>query len=296
MTATYRNLAAIISTAELSAALGEDNLRVFDCTTYLDPPTADTKAPYTVRSGRADYDAGHIPGAGFVDLQGTLSDPDGPAHLRFTMPSPSDLAMRLKAIGVGDGTRVVLYSRGNMQWATRVWWMLYAIGFDDTAVLDGGWDKWIAEERAVDTQPVQYAAALRLTVKPRPRAFAGRDEMLAAIDDNGSCTINALSADLHSGDNPRYGRPGRIPGSINVPAAALQDPSDKRFPSPADALAHFESAGLGKGKRALVYCGGGIAATLDAFLLLQLGYDDVAVYDASMSEWAKDDSLPIEVG
>ena len=212
------------------------------------------------------------------------------------MPPPSELAKRLKAVGVSDDTHVVLYSRGNMQWATRVWWMLYAIGFDQASVLDGGFDKWAAEGRALSTEDQTYPVGESLSIQPRGGAFVGRDEVLGAIGDEATCTLNALSADLHRGENDRYGRPGRIPGSVNLPAASLQDPGDKRFPSPESAKAAFDSVGLKPGQRAIVYCGGGIAATLDAFLMLQLGYDDVGVYDASMSEWAKDPSLPVETG
>ena len=118
--------------------------------------------------------------------------------------------------------------------------------------------------------------------------------MLAAIGDGAVCTLNALAPDLHAGSNPRYGRPGRIPGSTNVRAAALFDPATRELISAEKAAATFAAAGATPDKRVLNYCGGGIAATLDAFLQHQLGFTDIAVYDASMSEWAKDDTLPIE--
>ena len=118
--------------------------------------------------------------------------------------------------------------------------------------------------------------------------------MLAAIGDSGVCNINALGRDLHSGENPRYGRAGRIPASVNVPAVEMVDPETKVLLSP-DAVAQaFADVGAAPGKRIIIYCGGSIAATLDAFLLHQLGARDIAVYDASMSEWATDDALPIE--
>ena len=103
-------------------------------------------------------------------------------------------------------------------------------------------------------------------------------------------------AGLHRGDNPRYGRPGRVPGSANVPAASLVDAATPAFKPPGAVAAAFAAAGADPSKRVLLYCGGGIAATLDAFLLHQLGHRDLAVYDASMSEWAKDEALPIERG
>ena len=290
--AAYAHPEAIVSTEWLAANLGDPTLRIFDCTTYLLYESG-TGRPYRIESGRADYDQGHIPGAGFLDLQGELSDRT--SRFNFTMPTPDDLAARLAACGIGDGTRVVLYSRKTPQWATRVWWMMRAIGFDNAAILDGGIDAWMAEGRAISTTETRYAPAT-LHAKPRPGLFVGRDEMLAAIGDGGTCSINALAPDLHSGANPRYGRPGRIPGSVNLPAASLFEAGSFKLKAPDQVAAAFAAIGADKAKRKLIYCGGGIAATLDAFLLHQLGHEDIAVYDASMNEWAKDDSLPMEVG
>jgi thiosulfate/3-mercaptopyruvate sulfurtransferase len=295
MIEAYRHPEALVDGEWLEANLGDPSLRVFDCTTYLDPPSPGTQASYDVRSGFADHQAGHIPGAGFLDLQGELSDLDCAPHLRFTMPTPETLAAALGRRGIGHDTRVIVYSRSNMQWASRVWWMLRAIGFDNAAILDGGFDKWVLDARPVDTSPCSYAPAV-LTPYPRPELFADRDEVLGAIDNASICTINALSADLHSGESPRYGRPGRIPGSVNLPAVDLQAPQTRILAAPADARAQFENIGAKPSERIIVYCGGGIAATLDAYLLVQLGYDNVAVYDASMSEWARDETLPVEVG
>ena len=288
----YAHPDAIVDTRWLADNLRDPALRVFDCTTYLRYETG-TGRPYRVESGRADYDKGHIPGSAFLDLQGELSD--NSARFNFTMPALDDLAARFAAKGIGEGTRAVLYSRGSMQWATRAWWMLRAVGFDAAAVLDGGFDKWSAEGRPTETAEARYPPAT-LVARPRPGLFVGKDEVRAAIGDAGACTVNALAPDLHRGDNPRYGRPGRIPGSVNVPALDLLDPTSLTL-KPAEAVAaDFAAIGADPSKRILLYCGGGIAATLDAFLLHQLGHRDVAVYDASMSEWAKDETLPIERG
>ncbi len=280
----------IVTTEWLAANLNDPTLRVFDCTTYLVYETG-TGRPYRVESGRADYDKGHIPNSGFLDLQGELSVE---SPFRFTMPPADDLARRVAARGIGDGTRVVLYSRKSVQWATRVWWMLRAIGFDNVAILDGGLDKWAAEGRPLSTDAVSYPSA-NLVAKPRRGLFVGKEEMKAAIGDSAACSINALAPDLHKGENDRYGRPGRIPGSVNIPAASLLTKSLEIKPA-AEVAKTFAEIGADKSKRILVYCGGGIAATLDAFLLHQLGFEDIAVYDNSMSEWAKDTTLPIEVG
>jgi len=281
---------AVVSTQWLEDNLADPSLRIFDCTTYLHYETG-TGRPYTVVSGRADYDAGHIPGSAFIDLQGELSDKDSP--YRFTLLPPDELAARFGRLGIGEGTRAILYTRDTIQWSTRIWWMLRYIGFDNAAILDGGWTKWALENRPVSTRPVTYPSA-RCVARPRPAVFVGKEAVKAAIGDRAVCTINALSPDLHSGENPRYGRPGRIPGSVNVPARALLDPKTLVLPPAEEAARVFAAVGADPSKRSIVYCGGGIAATLDAFLLHQLGHKDVTVYDNSMSEWARDETLPIE--
>ena len=291
-TPRYAHPEALVTTAWLAEHLRDPALRLYDCTTYLRYETG-TGRPYRVESGRNDYERGHIPGSAFLDLQGELSDPAAPTN--FMMPAPEDLATRFAAKGIGEGTRVILYSRKTMQWATRVWWMLRAIGFDNAAVLDGGFDRWSAEGRPVETAEMRYPAA-KLVAAPRPGLLIGKEEVKAAIGDPGACTINALAPDLHRGENPRYGRPGRIPGSVNVPVSELVDPASLTLKAPEAVAATFAAVGADPSKRILLYCGGGIAATLDAFLLHQLGYQDIAVYDASMSEWAKDEALPIERG
>ena len=286
----YRNPEAIVSTDWLEANLTSPGLRVFDCTTYLALRPGSGR-PYDVVSGRSDYEAAHIPGSGFLDLQADLSEQDSP--FRFTLLPPDALAAAFARQGIGEGHRVVLYSRKNLQWSTRIWWMLRSIGFDDAAILDGGWDKWSLEGRPVSAEPVSFAPAC-LTARPRQGLFVGKEAVRDAIGDAGICTINALSPDLHSGETPRYGRPGRVPGSVNVPAAALLHPETLALPGPDAAAAAFDAVGAAPERRTIVYCGGGIAATLDAFLLHQLGYEDIAVYDNSLSEWATDESLPIE--
>lgn len=283
----------LVSTDWLDEQINDPELRIFECTAYLHylPPGQD--APYRVESGRKDYARGHIAGAGFFDIQGELSDASSPAHLRFTALPADALASAFGRRGIGDGCRVVLYSRGRNVWATRVWWLLRSIGFDTAAVLDGGWEKWEREGRAVSTEEPAFPPAT-LTPRPRDGLFVDRQAVLEAMDEPGTCLINALEADLHRGDNPRYGRPGRIPSSVNVPSATLIDPDTNTFLSDEEAASIFRDVGAEPGGRTVLYCGGGIAATLDAFVLSRLGYEDLAIYDASMSEWARDESLPIE--
>ena len=282
---------AVVETDWLERHLGDDSVRIFECTTYLHYKDDDPSLPYIVESGRSDYESAHIRGAAFLDLQGDLSEPDSP--FRFTMPAYNDLADRFAAKGVGDGFRVVLYSRVAMQWATRIWWMLRSVGFDNAAILNGGWEKWEAEKRETERGNSEYSSA-NFTISPRPELFVDKKDVLNAIGDNTVCTLNALTADLHSGENIRYGRAGRVPGSVNVPAMSLAKPEDRTFVSLDDAQQAFDNVGVRRDQRVINYCGGGIAATLDAFLLYQLGYENLTVYDDSMSQWATDSSLPIE--
>jgi thiosulfate/3-mercaptopyruvate sulfurtransferase len=281
---------ALVSGDWLEKHLEDPNLRVFDCTSYLVFEEG-AGTPYRVVSGRADYEAGHIPGSGFLDLQEAFSVEDSP--YRFTLPSVDYVAEAFARHGVADGTRVILYSRKSMPWATRFWWMLRWLGFDAAAILDGGYDKWVADGRTVSTVPCHYPSG-ELSINPRSEVFVGKDKVLAGIGSSGICTISALGPDLHSGENPRYGRPGRIPGSVNVPAAALINPETMEILSPKMVAQMFATAGTDPAKRNITYCGGGILATLDAFLLHQLGYGDIAVYDNSMSEWATEETLPVE--
>jgi thiosulfate/3-mercaptopyruvate sulfurtransferase len=285
---------ALVQTDWLETHLAYPDLRIFECTTWLRPALPGESLPYHPEAGRADYDAGHIPGAGFLDLPGELSRQDAPVH--FMMLPAAPFAEVMGRHGVGAGVRVVLYSRDRIMWATRVWWMLHAMGFDRAAVLDGGFEKWAAEGRPVSSEPCTYPSA---TFTPRPRSglFVDKQAVLAAIDDPGVCLINTLSEPDFSGAEPsRYGRPGHIPGSVNLPWPDLTDRETNLLISPDEAAKRIEAVGAGRAERIVCYCGGGISATMGLFLLHRLGYDNLALYDASMAEWARDATLPIERG
>jgi thiosulfate/3-mercaptopyruvate sulfurtransferase len=286
---------SLITTAELAGILDRPELRLFDCTTYLEYQPEGSAVPYLVVPGRHTFEAGHIPGADFLDLQGEFSDSD--TELRFMMPATAQLEAAFGRHGFGANSRVVLYSIGTAMWATRFWWMLKSLGFENVSVLDGGLDQWKAEGRAVETGPAKGYPPATFTAKPMEGYFVGKQEVLAAGRERNTVVINALNAQLHAGLEPsRYGRPGRIPGSVNVSAATLVDPATKTFVPPAEAAAKFAAQGITKDKRVVAYCGGGISATIDLFQLHRLGYDNLTLYDASMGEWAKDEALPIETG
>jgi thiosulfate/3-mercaptopyruvate sulfurtransferase len=198
--------------------------------------------------------------------------------------------------GVGEGTRVILYDRFKNIWAARLWWMLRAVGFDDAGVLNGGWKKWTAEGRPVSTDADTRPAA-RFVARPRPALFVGKPEVLGAIGDGATCVVNALSEEQHRGTGGvTYGRPGRIAGSVNVSAQHLVDEHTHAYLGTHQLRQRFETVGALDAKRVITYCGSGIAASSDAFVLTFLGHRNVAVYDASLSEWAADPSLPMETG
>ncbi len=292
---TYRHPEAIVESEWLEAHLDDPSIRVLDCTVHLVYDNVPPGAPYIVKSGREDFDRGHLPGADFIDLQAELSIQDSPYS--FTLPTAAQFAAAMERHGVGDDTRVVLYSTTHPMWATRIWWMLRAFGFDRAAVLNGGFKKWCTEGRAVSVEPPGTATTAKFTARPRPALFTDKHEVFNAIGAPAVCTINALPSDLYLGTSDRYGRPGRIPGSVSLPTGNLLEPPGGKFKSAEELAAVFASTcPQKKTDRVIVYCGGGIAATLDAFLMHQLGYENLAIYDNSMSEWAKDETLPIEVG
>lgn len=282
----------LISTSALAERLATPTdrpLRLYDTTVHLRPAVP---GPFRVESGRADFEAGHIPGAAFIDLPGQLSDTTSP--LRFMLPPWDTLARAFAAAGVSDGHDVVLYSSTAPMWATRIWWMLKSLGFE-ARVLDGGLARWKAEGRPLTTTATEYPAG-HLSLRPRPSMWADRQEVQRAIGDAAVCTLNGLGADMHRGDAPvHYGRRGHIAGSVNVPWSALLD-AQGCF-QPIEALrSEFDAVGALAAPRVICYCGGGIAATMDALALDLLGHADVAVYDGSLSEWVLDPALPMATG
>jgi thiosulfate/3-mercaptopyruvate sulfurtransferase len=289
-----REPSALISCEELAAVLGETNLRIYDCTTYLEPTPPGSDDPYIAVPGRKTFEEAHIPGADFLDLQGEFSD--NTTRLRFMMPATAQLEAAFARHGFSRGSRVVLYSIGTMMWATRFWWMLKSLGFDDAAVLDGGFDAWKAEGRPTESGPARGYPPAEFKAAPRPGFFVDKQQVRAALEQTNTAIVNALGPQFHKGLEPsRYGRPGRVPGSVNVPAATLVDGA-KKFVALADAQAAFAAQGVTRDKRVICYCGGGISATVDLFLLHQLGHQNLTLYDGSMGEWAKDPALPIETG
>jgi thiosulfate/3-mercaptopyruvate sulfurtransferase len=273
----------LVTVEWLAEHLDDPDLVVLDCSVHIEQ---DEEGGIQISSGRADYEAGHIPSAGFADLLGDLSDTESP--YQYAVPTPEAFAAAMGALGVGDNSRVVLYDTSGSVWAARVWWMLRWIGFDRAALLDGGLPAWTAAGRPLSTEPVDRDAA-QLTPAPRPELIADRDEVFAAIDDGTVSIIDAMPEAHFRGEMSMYDRPGHIPSAKNVSVMALFDESG-RFRSDEELAALFDGERDG---RTITYCGGGIAASASAFVMTRLGYTDVSVYTASLQEWAADPENPM---
>lgn len=281
----------LITTEQLASILGDSNLRLYDCTTYNEPVPPGSDVPYRAVPGDKTFAVGHVPGADFLDLQGEFSDTS--AQQFFMMPRVAHLEAAFGRHGADASKTIVLYSIGTMMWSTRFWWMLRSLGVD-AQVLDGGFDKWNQEGRPVETGAPKGYPATTFKATPRAGFFVDKNTVKARIGDPSTVTVNALGPQFHKGLEPsRYGRPGRVPGSVNVSAATLVN-VDKTLTTLAEAEAKFAAQGVTRDKNVILYCGGGISATIDLFLLAQLGYDKLTLYDASMGEWARDPALPIE--
>jgi thiosulfate/3-mercaptopyruvate sulfurtransferase len=288
---SWTNPQFLVETDWLAAHVDDPALRVLECTTILHPRP---EGGYRAESGRATWAGGHIPRSGFADLTDDLCDRTSP--LNYMMPPAEQMAASMARLGVGEGTRFVLYDRSLNMWAARVWWMLRAVGFGDAAVLNGGWRKWTVEGRPTSTEPCTYPPA-RFVARPRSDLFVDKSAVLAGLGGRATCILNALSEAQHKGTGGvTYGRAGRIAGSANVPAQSLVDPATHAYLPAAVLRERFAAAGVLEAGRVITYCGGGIAASSDAFVLTLLGHDHVSVYDASLSEWAADPSLPMETG
>ncbi len=285
----YQHPEYLISAAELSNQLDDPNLRIYDATVYLRPSE---KGPYRAESGEQNFREGHVPGAMFLDLIEAASDTT--TNLGFSLPKPAQLETLFRSLGVDDENQVVLYSTDNMMWATRAWWLLHYCGHRNVRVLNGGFDAWVAHDLDVSDQATTYPDG-SFTVDINPDRFVGKDTVFDAIGDDAVCTVNALAPSMHSGESAiSYGRPGHIAGSINVfYDDLLLDWHFRRSEELVEVLSH---KGLLLAPKVIAYCGGGIAATIDAFACLLVGQEQVAVYDGSMSEWVKDVSMPLEIG
>ena len=277
----------LISVEELSAQIDDPSLRIFDTSVLLHA----TDQGYTSEPGRARYLEEHIPGAAFIDLSQDWSDTT--SGLNNTLPGIDALAQAIGNDGIGHDHLVVLYSSSHLMWATRAWWLLRYAGHTNVKVLNGNLAAWIDAGLSTHKGEERYPAT---AFRPSPQSgwFVNTEEMARGMRE-AVCTINALSPALYAGTGDfYYGRRGHIPGSRSVYFA---DILRSEFFLPASELTEvLDAQGMLSAPRTLIYCGGGIAATLDGFACMLLGQDNVGVYDGSMSEWAADDTLPLTLG
>ena len=283
-TAPVAQIDSLVSTQWLSEHLNDPDLVVLDCSVLIE---MDGKGGMRSLSGRASYDAGHIPTAGFADLMTELSDSESP--FQFAVPSHERFRAVMGALGVGDNTKVVLYDNSNSAWAARVWWMLRWVGFDNAAILNGGQGAWVAEGRKLSTQTVKRKTA-ELTTPLRPELIADRDDVLNVVETGSATLIDSLFPPQYSGEMTMYDRPGHIKGAINVSVGSIRAESG-HFKADSELASLFEDS---LDTPTITYCGGGIAASANAFVMTRLGYTDVAVYINSLQEWAADPSNPME--
>ena len=282
---------AIVNCEWLAEKINNENIRTYDCTTYLHYRDNDPSLPYVVESGREQYEKSHIPNSSYIDLQSDLSDKDSP--YRFTMPDLKILSESFKKIGIGENFHIILYSRNGTQWSARIWWMLRSVGVDNVSILDGGFNEWVRLGLPTSDKILTFPES-NFNFNPRDDIFIGKEPVIKALEDKNAKILNSLTEDIHKGQNPRYGRPGRIPNSLNIPFHKLLDPETGKFLGAEELLDIFEQNKIGYENKIINYCGGGIAASLEAFVLYQLGYKNLKIYDNSLSEWAIDENLPME--
>ena len=247
-----------------------------------------------MESGRISYARAHIPGAGFADIPGALSDPASP--FAFTLPAAEHFAAAIGRLGIGDGTHVVAYAQDAPMWATRLWWLLRYFGHDEVSVLDGGLAAWTAAGGPVEPGESTYPPR-SFTARPRPVLLASLADVREITENGSACLVNSLSPEAFHGEGPgAYSRPGRIPGSVNVPWNGLVDAATNRFRPPAELAAALGGGGIRADQPVIAYCGGGISATVDLFALWLTGREDARLYDGSLTEWSANPDLPLVTG
>jgi thiosulfate/3-mercaptopyruvate sulfurtransferase len=274
---------AVVTTAWLAEHLGASDLRVVDGTWHM---------PQLKRDPRAEFEAAHVPGAVFFDIDAIA---DRSTTLPHMLPAPSQFAAAVGALGIGSGDRVVVYDVRGVVSAARVWWTFRAFGHEAVAVLDGGFRKWRAEGRPLESGAAKPAPRV-FSARPRPELVRDLDAMRANIGSHAAQVLDARSAGRFAGTEaePRAGlRGGHIPGSRNLPYETLYRPDGTLKPPDelGDAVA---AAGIDLARPIVTTCGSGVTASVLALALYVLGRRDVAVYDGSWSEWGARSDTPIE--
>lgn len=275
----------LVSTEWLAAHLSDPDLRVLDGSFYL---------PDAGRDARAEYDAAHLPGARFFDIDDVADHRSGLPHMA---PPVEKFMSRMRKLGVGDGHQVVVYDGAGLFSAARVWWLFKLMGKTDVAVLDGGLPKWRSEGRDLEDLP-PLLRDRHLTASRQNHLIRDVTQVAAASKLGDWQIVDARSPARFRGDapEPREGlRAGHIPGSKNVHYATLLN-EDGTMKDAAGLRTAFTSAGVELDRRIITTCGSGVTAAILMLGLARLGHRDAALYDGSWAEWGQFDQLKVETG
>ncbi|MCT8159175.1 3-mercaptopyruvate sulfurtransferase [Pseudoruegeria sp. SHC-113] len=275
----------LVSTEWLAAHLKDPDLRVLDASWYL---------PAEARDPKAEYDAAHIPGARFFDIE-EISDHR--SEMPHMAPPVEKFMSRMRAMGVGDGHQVVIYDGSGLFSAARVWWLFRLMGKTDVAVLDGGFPKWQAEGRPVEDMP-PIIRDRHMTVQRQAHLVKDVTQVAHAAKLADHAIVDARSPSRFRGEapEPRAGlRAGHIPNSRNVHYASLLN-ADKTLKSPEETRAVFEAAGVDLAKPVITTCGSGVTAAVLSLALERMGHRDHSLYDGSWAEWGMFPYLNVATG
>ncbi|WP_059022370.1 rhodanese-like domain-containing protein [Mycobacterium sp. M26] len=283
-------MADLISVAELAALQADPHADLVIADASVDLPSPRFDGDHQAHSGRHFFDQAHIPGSIHLDLVAELHDSRADYH--FAVPEPADLAARLARRGIGRDTTVVAYDRGDMLWAARLWWTLRWIGLD-VRVLDGGLSAWLARYPVASASRPEPGPADPWIPEHPADVWADKAAVAAIAAGTAPGTlICGLSAEAFAGTvASRYRRRGHIPGSVNVPARAHLGPDGLLLPVAALRSAYASITA----HPVVLYCGGGISASLNALALTVAGVGGIRIYDGSLEQWAADPEAALQV-
>jgi thiosulfate/3-mercaptopyruvate sulfurtransferase len=280
--------AVLISAAELAALLGSAQ----------QPVVADVRWTLGGPPGKPEFEAGHIPGAAWVDLESHLAGPPG-AGGRHPLPPVAVFEQAMRDIGVGKDSLVVAYDAATSQAAARLWWLLSDAGHDEVRVLDGGLAAWITAGLPIASGISATPTPGDFVARPGQRPQLSAAQIYAWLGKPDAPTlVDVRASERYTGDNePVDPVAGHIPGAVNVPSSGNAYPDGRFLPS-AEIAALYEAAGAarhGVADNAVLYCGSGITAAQSLLALESAGLT-AAIYPGSWSEWIIDPSRPIAVG
>ena len=283
----YVHPEALVSTEWLADHLDDPHVRIVD---------SSFKQPGVTPTASEDYDAGHIPGAVFFDIDDVAEPGTSLPHM---IPTAQRFAEKMTERGIGNEDTVVVYDANGLSSAGRAWWLLRLFGHDNVALLDGGLPKWKLEGRKLETAPPPSVPARRFRARFDADLVRSKAAMLSNTRSGWEQTVDARSAGRFEGTAEETWpgrRQGHIPGSHNVPFDQVTDPQTKQLKSAEELRALFKGAGVTLDKPIVASCGSGVTACALAFALFLIGHERAAVYDGSWAEWGLPDGPPIETG